>query len=157
MSLLALHALLQAGVLVIAPAAPTVGDTITVARAMEVPAEPLWQMGAKHVISVAIPSQDGLEDYGNMFSVVSRCFQVMSSRTENSWRRYSNVVIVPPVARMAWDSFDSAKRLIDLGEEAAMAVMPTILKWLPAATSAESEKKTAPGRLSSAEVPPALG
>ena len=125
--------------------------------AMEVPAEPLWQMGAKHVISVAIPSQDGLEDYGNMFSVVSRCFQVMSSRTENSWRRYSNVVIVPPVARMAWDSFDSAKRLIDLGEEAAMAVMPTILKWLPAATSAESEKKTAPGRLSSAEVPPALG
>jgi NTE family protein len=125
--------------------------------AMEVPAEPLLQMGAKQVISAAIPSQEGMEDYGNMFSVVSRCFQLMSVRTENSWRRYSNVVIAPPVGRMAWDSFDSAKRLIELGEEAAMAAMPMIRKWLPPAAPAESEAQAAPGRLSGVEVPPALG
>lgn len=39
MSLLALHVLLQAGVLVISPPAPTVGDTITVTRTLDVPAE----------------------------------------------------------------------------------------------------------------------
>ena len=39
MSPLALHVLLQAGVLVISPPAPTVGDTITVTRTMDIPAE----------------------------------------------------------------------------------------------------------------------
>ena len=86
---------------------------------MEVPAAPLLQMGADRVISVVIPNQEGTEDYGNMLSVVSRCFQLMSARTEHSWRRYSNVVISPPVADMSWDSFASANRLIELGEQAA--------------------------------------
>jgi NTE family protein len=97
---------------------------------MEVPAAPLLQMGANRIISVAIPNQEGSEDYGNMFSVISRCFQVMSSRTEHSWRRYSNLVISPPVAGMSWDSFASADRLIQLGEDAAMAAIPAIKGWL---------------------------
>jgi NTE family protein len=97
---------------------------------MEVPAEPLLQMGADRVISVAIPNQDGVGDYGNMLSVVSRCFQIMSGRTQNSWRRYSNIVIAPPVADMSWDSFASAKKLIQSGEQAARAAMPAIQKWL---------------------------
>jgi len=103
---------------------------------MEVPAEPLHQMGADRVISVAIPNQEGVGDYGNMLSVVSRCFQIMSGRTQNSWRRYSNVVIAPPVADMAWDSFAGAKRLIQLGEQAARAAMPAIQKWLASAAPA---------------------
>lgn len=97
---------------------------------MEVPAAPLLQMGANRIISVAIPNQEGSADYGNMFSVISRCFQIMSARTEHSWRRYSNLVISPPVAGMSWDSFASADRLIKLGEEAAMAAMPAIKSWL---------------------------
>src|ERR1700688_2356815 len=84
---------------------------------MEVPAEPLLQMGADRVISINIPNHDGIQDYGNMLSVVSRCFQVMSARCENSWRRYSNLVITPPVADMTWDSFASAKKLIACGEQ----------------------------------------
>ncbi len=107
---------------------------------MEVPAQPLLKMGCNHVISVAIPNQEGIDDYGNMFSVVSRCFQVMSARTEHDWKRYSSVVIVPPVANMAWDSFASAKRLIELGEEAAMAAMPTIRKWLGLAAPAVASR-----------------
>src|SRR5580693_2507849 len=96
---------------------------------MEVPAAPLLQMGADRVISVVIPNQEGTEDYGNMLSVVSRCFQLMSARTEHSWRRYSNIVISPPVADMSWDSFASASRMIELGEQCAMAAMPQIKKW----------------------------
>jgi len=101
---------------------------------MEVPAEPLLQMGVDRVISVAIPNQDGAGDYGNMLSVVSRCFQIMSGRTQNSWRRYSNVVIAPPVADMSWDSFASAKKLIQLGEQSARAALPAIQKWLATPT-----------------------
>ena len=97
---------------------------------MEVPAEPLLQLGADRVISVAIPNQDGPGDYGSMLSVVSRCFQIMSGRTQNSWRRYSNVVISPPVADVSWDSFASAKQVIRLGEQSARAAMPAIDRWL---------------------------
>ena len=109
---------------------------------MEVPAEPLLQMGADRIISVAIPNQEGAGDYGNMLSVVSRCFQIMSGRTQNSWRRYSNVVIAPPVADMSWDSFASAKKLIHLGEQAAREALPAIQKWLalPALTPDPDEK-----------------
>jgi NTE family protein len=103
---------------------------------MEVPAAPLLQMGADRVISVVIPNQEGSGDCGNMFSVVSRCFQLMSARTENSWRRYSNIVISPPVADMSWDSFASANRLIELGEQSAMAAMPQIKRWLAQPTPA---------------------
>jgi NTE family protein len=103
---------------------------------MEVPAAPLLQMGADRVISVVIPNQEGSGDCGNMFSVISRCFQLMSARTENSWRRYSNIVISPPVADMSWDSFASANRLIELGEQSAMAAMPQIKRWLAQPTPA---------------------
>jgi NTE family protein len=112
---------------------------------MEVPAAPLLQLGADRVISVVIPNQEGTEDYGNMLSVISRCFQLMSGRTEHSWRRYSNVVISPPVADMSWDSFASASRMIELGEQCAMAAMPAIKRWLaqPAPTPAPApELKT---------------
>lgn len=99
---------------------------------MEVPAAPLLHMGADRVIAVNIPNHDGVGDYRNMLSVVNRCFQVMSARCENHWRKYSKLVITPQVADMSWDSFASAKRLIECGEKAAMAAMPAILKWLNA-------------------------
>jgi len=127
---------------------------------MEVPAAPLLQMGADRVISVAIPNQEGNTDYGNMFSVLSRCFQLMSARNENDWRRYSNVVIKPPVANMAWDSFASAKSLIAAGEQSAMEAMPAIKRWLatpiptPAAAPVQNPKVTMPVAVQSAEAPP---
>lgn len=97
---------------------------------MEVPALPLRQMGCTHIISVHLASPGDCPDFGNMLAVVNRCFQVMSTRTENEWRRYSNIVISPAVTDLAWDSFASAKNLIECGEKAALAAIPTISKWL---------------------------
>lgn len=112
---------------------------------MEVPAEVLPQLGANYVISVAIPNNDGIEDYGNMFSVVSRCFQVMSARNQHTWRRFSNAVIAPPVANMTWDSFASAKKLIELGEQAARAALPQIMAVIRARSrAADSGADTVP-------------
>jgi hypothetical protein len=77
--------------------------------------------------------------------VVSRCFQVMSSRTEHSWRRYSNLVIAPAVANMSWDSFPSAKKLVEAGERAAEAALPEIRRLLDArGTDADAKQKTLP-------------
>ena len=109
---------------------------------MEVPARPLLGMGVDRVISVAVPNGEGALDYSHMLSVVSRCFQVMSARSEHNWRRYSHLVIAPGVANMAWDSFASAKKLIQLGEQAAISALPTIQKWLAAEPRAAAQNVT---------------
>jgi len=115
--------------------------------AMEVPAPPLRGLGATHVISVAIPNRADDREFGNMLSIINRSFQILSSRTEAEWRRASNLVIEPDVARIGWDSFADARRMIELGERAAMAVIPTVKKWfgnpVPARTEGSSLPATA--------------
>jgi NTE family protein len=98
---------------------------------MDVPAAPLRRMGATHVVSVALPAPVETVDPQNILSVVSRCFQIMTARTESQWRRHSNVVITPDVKDMGWNSFEHARNMIDAGERAAKAAIPQILRWFP--------------------------
>jgi len=79
-----------------------------------------------------------------MFSVINRCFQIMGTQAEPHWRAHSSVVITPAVEDLAWDSFTSAKILIERGEQAAIAAMPAIRQWL--------EPTAAPGRKTQAVV-----
>ncbi len=114
------------------------------AMSMEMPAEPLRQMGATHVISVALPMPSECGDPGNLFSVVNRCFQILQSRTEREWRRHSNLVIEPDVCNIPWDGFTNAHKLVEAGERAALAALPRIRSWLPC-----EERPGAPGLLGS--------
>src|SRR5580704_1144082 len=98
---------------------------------MDVPAAPLRRMGATHVVSVALPSPVEAVDPQNMLSVVTRCFQLMNSRTEAQWRRHSNLVITPDVKDVGWNAFENAYDLIAAGERAAKAVLPQIQRWFP--------------------------
>jgi len=97
---------------------------------MEVPAAPLLRMGCTHVIAVNIPSPADCKDFGHMFSVIGRCFQILGTRTEPEWRSQSAVVITPAVEELDWDSFASAKIMIERGEQAANAAMPAIRQLL---------------------------
>lgn len=100
------------------------------AIAMEVPARPLREMGATRVIAVHVPNPRTCPAPGSMFSVVNRCFQVMSGRLENEWSKYADLVIRPAVGDLSWDSFRNAQRMIEVGEKAANAALPTIKEWL---------------------------
>ena len=99
---------------------------------MDVPAQPLRDMGATHVISVALPNPDGFE-CGNMLSIVNRCFQLMSNRLEREWRSHSNIVIQPDVGAVGWRGFVSSQQLIEAGEKAMEAALPTVRQWLGSA------------------------
>ena len=96
---------------------------------MDVPASPLRRMGATHVVSVPLPMPSETVDPQHMLSVVSRCFQIMTERAESEWRRNSNLVIQPDVKGIGWRSFEDAHHLIEAGERAARAALPTIRKW----------------------------
>ena len=97
---------------------------------MEVPALLCRLMGATHVISSVIPIQPSVPEPHNMLEVIYRCFQIMQSRTEESWRKHSSVVIEPNVSHIAWDGFDTGDQMIAAGEAAANAALPEILSWL---------------------------
>ncbi len=108
------------------------GETLLVdgAMSMEIPARLARQLGATHVISVHLPAQDRSCPPANMFQVVNRCFQIMQTRTEQSWRLESDLVITPAVSGVAWDGFGSGAALIKAGEAAAMLALPQIQKWI---------------------------
>lgn len=97
---------------------------------MEVPALLARQLGATHVISIHLPMQGAAAMPTNMFHVVNRCFQILHSRTETTWRQHSDLVIEPDVRGMEWDAFDSAIQLMKAGEEAALLALPRIQAWL---------------------------
>jgi NTE family protein len=100
------------------------------AMSVEVPAILARQLGATHVISVHVPNCDGPLPR-NVFQVVNRCFQILQRRTEESWRKESDLVIVLDVGAVEWDGFHSAPDLVRAGEAAALAALPAIQKWLP--------------------------
>jgi len=53
------------------------------------------------------------------------------------------LVITPAVEELAWDSFASAKLMIERGEQAANAAMPTIRQWLEPAAKVRLGLKSA--------------
>jgi NTE family protein len=101
------------------------------AISMEIPARLARELGATHVISVHLPIQSPDLPPSNMFQVVNRCFQILQSRTEESWRAASDLVISPDVCGVEWDGFASGPQLVQAGEEAALAALPGIQKWFP--------------------------
>jgi NTE family protein len=100
------------------------------AMSVEVPARLARQLGATHVISVHVPNCDGALPR-NLFQVVNRCFQILHRRTEESWRKESDLVVVLDVGKVEWDGFACAPDLIRAGEAAALAALPAIRDWLP--------------------------
>jgi NTE family protein len=101
------------------------------AISMEIPAALARHLGATHVISVHLPVQASDKIPTNVFQVVNRCFQIMQSRTEDSWRRESDLVITPDVSRIDWDGFGCGPEMVKAGEAAAELAMSSIRAWYP--------------------------
>ena len=96
----------------------------------EVPALLARLLGATHVISLHLPMQGAAATPTNMFHVINRCFQILHSRTEVTWRQHSDLVIEPDVRGIEWDAFQSAKQLMNAGEQAARQALPRIQQWI---------------------------
>jgi NTE family protein len=116
------------------------------AMSMEVPALLARKMGATHVVSVALPMQGPVVSPQNMLQVVNRCFQILQSRNEESWRKQSDVVITPDVRGVKWDGFENGTDMIAAGERAAEAALPHIQEWLKQLPARESSLKQVPAQ-----------
>jgi NTE family protein len=112
------------------------------AMSMEIPALLARQLGATHVVSVHLPAGNAETPPSNMFQVVNRCFQIMQARTEDDWRRHSDLVIAPDVRGIEWDGFDCGQDLLQAGETAAQAAVPEVKAWLEPALVAQERRSS---------------
>jgi hypothetical protein len=61
--------------------------------------------------------------------LVNRCFQILQSRCEDSWRSETDLVIAPDVRGVDWHGFGLGPQLIQAGEAAALAALSKIQEW----------------------------
>jgi len=96
-----------------------------------VPAQPLREMGATHVLSVHLKGNWATADGPrHLFDVIGQCFSIAQDKTCEVWKRASDLVIEPAVSDFKYDDFERSTDLVRAGEEVARAAIPEIRKWL---------------------------
>jgi NTE family protein len=97
---------------------------------MEVPTQVVRSMGATRVIAVSLPPDTHSSEPSNLVEVMSRTLEILQMRTEDSWRKSADLVIVPQVGAWGWHDFRNSARMIAAGEDAARGAMPMIRSWI---------------------------
>jgi NTE family protein len=101
------------------------------AMSIQIPALLARELGATHVISVNLPPPPCERPPADLFQVIRRCFQIMQCRSESGWRHDSDLVITPDLKAVEWNGFEAGPALVNAGEAAALAALPTIQSWFP--------------------------
>jgi NTE family protein len=112
------------------------------AMSVEIPAVLARELGATHIISVAVPAPPLCRPPGDVFQVVRRCFQIMQRHSESGWRNASDLVLTPDLRSIEWNAFDAGRELVHAGETAAMAALPVIRSWFPNTDLVRGERTT---------------
>jgi NTE family protein len=102
------------------------------AMTVDTPVQLARQLGATRVIAVYLSGQGPDVVPANMFEIVNRCFQILQSRAEDNWRKYSDLILSPSVRTIRWDGFGCGPDLIRAGQAAALEGLPTIQAWMDA-------------------------
>ena len=100
------------------------------AMCTQTPATLARHLGATHVISVMLPApaRDGLP--GRLLGLVKRRFQNRHGCRSVGGQQESDLIIAPNVGRVEWHAFGRGPMMVNAGEEAALAALPTIQEWL---------------------------
>jgi len=108
-----------------------------------VPTRAARDLGATHVIGVAVGVEDGSRGAPtNIFQVVCRAVNAAQKHQLEIWERHADLVLRPDVQSLAWDDFDRADEAIEAGASAARRALPRIQKLLNPALESPSEFET---------------
>jgi NTE family protein len=100
-----------------------------------VPTRAARDLGAAHVIGVAVGTDDGRRGTpSNIFQVVCRAVNAAQKHQLELWERQADLVLRPDVQSLAWDDFDRADEAIAAGAAAARRALPRIQKLLNPST-----------------------
>ena len=94
-----------------------------------VPVEGTLLLGADITIAVYLEA-GSFSTPRTAADVISRSFSIIQRHADLAWRQQADVIIEPDVKPFVWDDFTRTDELIAVGEAAAQAAMPQILKVL---------------------------
>jgi NTE family protein len=94
-----------------------------------VPVEGALLLGADIVIAVYLEAGN-LEHPRTAADVISRSFTIIQRHADLAWRQQADVIIEPDVKPFVWDDFTKTNELVAVGEAAALAALPQIVKVL---------------------------
>ena len=98
-----------------------------------VPTLPLVEMGAKRVLAVHLRGRwtNGTAPR-HLFDVIGQCFAIAQDMCSSHWKQAADLVIEPDVNGFEYDAFVHTTALIQAGEVATRAAIPTLRKWMEA-------------------------
>jgi len=99
-----------------------------------VPTIPLRDMGAQRVLAVHLKGTWTNGDAGprHLFDVIGQCFAIAQDMCSSHWKQAADLVIEPDVNGFEYDAFVHTTALIQAGEVATRAAIPTLRKWMEA-------------------------
>ena len=96
-----------------------------------VPTLPLVDMGAKRVLAVHLKARwSNGSAPRHLFDVIGQCFAIAQDMCSSRWRQAADLIVEPDVNGFEYDDFVHTPALINAGEVAARAAMPTLRKWV---------------------------
>jgi len=90
------------------------------------------EMGADFIIAVNISTQADVQATNSSLEVIMQTFSIMGQRINQFELKDADVVIQPPLGKMASNDFNGRNQAILAGEQAASALMPQIKQKLEA-------------------------
>lgn len=104
--------------------------------AYAVPTTPLRAMGAERVLGVYLSAHwTQRQEPRHLFEVIGQCFSIAQDKMCGTWKKDADLVLEPNVGGYSYKCFDRATELIQLGEEAARAIVPELRAMLNIAAS----------------------
>lgn len=94
-----------------------------------VPVEGTLLLGADITIAVYLEA-GSFSTPRTAADVISRSFSIIQRHADLAWRQQADVIIEPDVKPFVWDDFTRTDELVAVGEAAAEAALPQILKVL---------------------------
>jgi NTE family protein len=92
-----------------------------------VPVEGALLLGADIVIAVYLEA-GSFTAPRTAADVISRSFSIIQRHADLAWRQQADVIIEPDVKPFVWDDFTRTNELVAVGEAAAEAALPQVLK-----------------------------
>src|SRR5882724_3073757 len=94
-----------------------------------VPVEGVLLLGADIVIAVYLEA-GSLTAPRTAADVISRSFSIIQRHADIAWRQQADVIIEPDLKPFVWDDFTRTDELVAVGEAAAEAALPQVIKAL---------------------------
>jgi NTE family protein len=123
--------------------------------AYSVPTTPLRAMGADRVLGIYLSAHWTHQQPRHLFEVIGQCFSIAQDKMCGLWKKDADRIIEPDVSAFSYNAFDRAPELIEIGEQAARAIVPELRALLNIPSSIETVASAVPDISSPATQPSA--